>query len=247
MAGQPLLVLSQVTRRFGGVVAVDGVSATVARGEIRALIGPNGSGKTTLLNLVSGLYPLDQGEIVLGGERIDRLPCHAIAARGVGRTFQVPKVFRSLTVRENLLAAGFADHRREPRAAVLARADEALALTGLAPHADTPASRLSGGQAMLLQLARALMHEPLRLLLLDEPFAGVHPALKERIIEVIRRMNETGNVTALVVSHEMPTVRALCHRVTVMHEGRLLAEGPLETVARDPRVVEAYLGRASVA
>jgi len=247
VTGEAVLELRNVTKRFGGVLAVDGVTATIARGEIRALIGPNGSGKTTLLNLISGLYPLDGGTVFIDGERIDHLPPNQIAARGVARTFQIPKVFRTMTVLENLYAAGVADHRSEPLPALRGRAEEILQLVSLAPLRDAPAAALSGGQTVLLQLGRGLMHHPLRLFLLDEPFAGVHPALKEQIIEAIRQMNVDPGVTVLIVSHEMPTVRMLCHRVTVMASGRMIAEGSLEEVARDRAVVEAYLGRAVVA
>jgi ABC-type branched-subunit amino acid transport system ATPase component len=244
MRGGAVLELREVTKRFGGVVAVNGVTATIAQGEIRALIGPNGSGKTTLLNLISGLYPPDGGAISLEGQRIDLLPPHEIAARGVARTFQIPKVFRSMTVRENLLVAGAADHRRGALPEIRERVEWILSLTRLEPLADAPASALSGGQTVLLQLGRGLMHDPLRLFLLDEPFAGVHPALKEQIVEVIRRINAELGVTVLLVSHEMPTVRMLCQRVSVMCDGRWIAEGSLEEVARDPAVIEAYLGRA---
>ncbi len=247
MARQALLELKNVTKRFGGVVAVDGMSACLAPGEIRALIGPNGSGKTTLLNLIGGLYRLDAGAIYMQGERIDHLAPHEIAARGVARTFQMPKVFRAMTVLENLLVAGVADHRSEPLAAVRARAKDVLRIVALTPWRDVPAAELSGGQTVLLQLGRGLMHEPLRLFLLDEPFAGVHPALKEQIVEVIQRMNTERGVTVLLVSHEMPTVRMLCQRVTVVANGRPIAEGTLDEVSRNPAVVEAYLGPTAVA
>ncbi|MDR7433821.1 MAG: ABC transporter ATP-binding protein [Armatimonadota bacterium] len=246
MAQEVLLELRGVTKRFGGVVAVDNVTASIAKGEMRALIGPNGSGKTTLLNLISGLYPPDSGAIVLEGRRIDPLPPHEIAALGVARTFQIPKVFRSMTVKENLLTAGAADHRKESLTEVLARAEWVLRLTMLEALADAPASTLSGGQTVLLQLGRGLMQDPLRLFLLDEPFAGVHPALKEQIIGVIQKIYAELGVTILLVSHEMPTVRMLCHRVSVMSEGKWIAEGTLEEVAREPGVIEAYLGRAVV-
>ncbi len=241
------LALGGVTKRFGGVVAVDDVTMAVAPGEMRALIGPNGSGKTTLLNLISRLYPLDGGVITLDGERIDQLPPPRIAARGIARTFQIPKVFRSMTVLENLYAAGVADHRRESPAALRARAEEVLRIVHLTAHRHTPSSALSGGETVLLQLGRGLMHDPLRLFLLDEPFAGVHPALKEQIIDVVRQMNAGRGMAVLIVSHEMPTVRALCGRVTVMSGGRIIAEGSLEDVAANPAVVEAYLGQTVVA
>ncbi len=241
-----VLELSHVRKAFGGVVAVDGVSTAIAPGEIRALIGPNGSGKTTLLNLVCGFYPLDGGAITLAGQRIDGRSPHEIAARGIARTFQVPKVFRSMSVLDNLLVAGVADHRGEPLARIRPTAERVLNLIHLGPLREALAETLSGGQSVLLQLGRGLMHDPLRLLLLDEPFAGVHQVLKEQIVDVIRKMNAELGVAVLLVSHEMPTVRLVSHRCSVMHDGRWIAEGALEEIARDPVVIEAYLGQRGV-
>lgn len=238
-----LLELVHVRKAFGGVAAVDSVSTTIAPGEIRALIGPNGSGKTTLLNLVSGFYPLDEGTVVFAGHRIDgRLP-HEIAALGIARTFQVPKIFRSMSVLDNLLVAGVADHRSDPLSHVRQTAAQVLTLIHLESLGDALAGTLSGGQSMLLQLGRGLMHSPLRLFLLDEPFAGVHPAQKEQIIALIRKLNAELGIAVLLVSHEIPTVRLLAHRCSVMHDGHWIAEGTLEEVAREPAVIEAYLGQ----
>jgi branched-chain amino acid transport system ATP-binding protein len=228
------------------VVAVDGLTLAVGEGEIRGLIGPNGSGKTTTVNLLSGLHRADAGEISLRGERTERLRPHEIAARGVGRTFQVPKLFADMTVLENVLVPALAALDRgadRPRAEILEGARRLLAFVTLDPLRDAPAKELSGGQAMLAQLARAFMVRPLHLLLLDEPFAGVHPAVRAIIIEAVIRMNREEGVTVLVVSHEMAELRRLCHRVSVMHEGALIAEGSLDDVANDARVLEAYLGR----
>ena len=235
-----------LTKRFGGVVAVDGLSLTVGEGEIRGLIGPNGSGKTTTVNLLSGLYRADAGEISLRGERIERRRPHEIAARGVGRTFQVPKLFANMTVLENVLVPALAALDRgadRPMAEIVEGARRLLAFVTLEPLRDALAKELSGGQAMLAQLARAFMLRPLHLLLLDEPFAGVHPTIRSIIIEAVIRMNGDEGVSVLVVSHEMAELRRLCHRVSVMHEGTLIAEGSLDEVARDARVLEAYLGR----
>jgi branched-chain amino acid transport system ATP-binding protein len=228
------------------VVAVDALALTVGEGEIRGLIGPNGSGKTTTVNLLSGLYRADAGEISLRGERIERLRPHEIAARGVGRTFQVPKLFANMTVLENVLVPALAaldrgEDRRMPE--ILEGARRLLAFVTLEPLSDALARELSGGQAMLAQLARAFMLRPLHLLLLDEPFAGVHPTIRSIIIEAVIRMNHDEGVSVLVVSHEMAELRRLCHRVSVMHEGTLIAEGSLDHVANDARVLEAYLGR----
>jgi branched-chain amino acid transport system ATP-binding protein len=228
------------------VVAVDGLSLSVGEGEIRGLIGPNGSGKTTTVNLLSGLYRADAGEISLRGERTERLRPHEIAARGVGRTFQVPKLFSSMTVLENVLVPALAALDRgadRPTSEIHEGARRLLDLVTLEPMRDVPARELSGGQAMLAQLARAFMVHPLHLLLLDEPFAGLHPTIRAIVIDAVVRMNREEGVTVLVVSHEMAELRRLCSRVSVMHEGKLLAEGTLDEVANDARVLEAYLGR----
>ena len=243
MSQQPLLRLEGVTKRFGGTVAVDRVTATFEPGVIYGLIGPNGSGKTTLVNLISGLYEVDGGSIILDGQHLERRLAHEMAALGIVRTFQMPKSFGTMTLVENLLVPVAADHRRESLAALRARVLETLEHTGLAHLADAPAASLSGGQTMLLQLARALMHEPVRLLLLDDPFAGVAPAIKERMMATIRYLNEQRGATVLLISHEMTTVRQLCRRVAVMNLGRLIAEGTLAEVARQPEVIEAYLGK----
>jgi len=238
-----LLRLEHVTKRFGGTVAVDDVTASFEPGVIYGLIGPNGSGKTTLINLMSGLYGLDRGSIVLDGQHLEQRRAHQMASFGIVRTFQMPKAFATMTLVENLLVPVTGDHRREGLAALRGQAVEVLEHTGLEHLADQPAASLSGGQTMLLQLARALMHEPIRLLLLDEPFAGVAPAIKERMIATIRRINDERGATVLLVSHEMTTVRLLCSRVAVMNTGRLIAEGTLDEVANRPEVVEAYLGK----
>ena len=240
-----LLETRDLTKRFGGVVAVDGLPLSIEPGEIRGLIGPNGSGKTTTINLLSGLYRADAGEIELRGQRIERLRPHEIAAQGVARTFQVPKLFGNMTVLENVLVPAFAELDRgdgRPMASIVRRARDLLQWVTLDPLRHALAKELSGGQSMLLQIARGLMVHPIHLFLMDEPFAGVHPTIKDTIMETIVRMNREEAVTFLIVSHEMGTLRRLCSRVTVMHEGRLIAEGTLETVANHPLVLEAYLG-----
>jgi len=245
-ANGTLLETRGLTKRFGGLTAVDALGLSVARGEIRGLIGPNGSGKTTTVNLVSALYGADAGEIHLGGERIDRLRPHQVAARGVARTFQIPKLFANMTVLENVLVPALAELDRgpgRPRAEILARARRLLELVTLDRLRHALAKELSGGQSMLLQIARGLMVHPIHLFLMDEPFAGVHPTIKDTIMETIVRMNRDEGVTFLIVSHEMATLRRLTPRVSVMHEGRLIAEGSLDEVANHPVVLEAYLGR----
>jgi branched-chain amino acid transport system ATP-binding protein len=235
-----------LTKRFGGLVAVDDLPLAVRPGEIRGLIGPNGSGKTTTVNLLSGLYRADAGEIRLRGERIDRLRPHQITARGVARTFQTPKLFGNMTVRENVLLPALAELDRgghRPMPEILDRARRLLGLVTLDGHRHALAKELSGGQSMLLQIARGLMVRPIHLFLMDEPFAGVHPTIKDTIMETILRINREEGVTFLIVSHEMATLRRLCRLVSVMHEGRLIAEGSFEEIASHAAVVEAYLGR----
>jgi branched-chain amino acid transport system ATP-binding protein len=235
-----------LTKRFGGLVAVDGLALRVDEGELRGLIGPNGSGKTTTINMLSGLYGIDGGEVWLRGERIDHLRPHQIAARGVARTFQIPKLWGNMTVLENVLVPALAERDRgagRPHGEILDRARRLLSLVTLDRLRDAAAKELSGGQSMLLQIARGLMVHPIHLFLMDEPFAGVHPALKATIMETIVTMNREERVTFLIVSHEMGTLRRLCPRVSVMHEGRLIAEGTFEEVANHGLVLEAYLGR----
>ena len=240
-----LLEIRGLAKRFGGVVAVDGLDLSVEAGEVRGLIGPNGSGKTTTINLVSALYRPDAGEIRLDGARIEGLRPHEIAGRGVARTFQIPKLFGNMTVLENVLVPALAELDRGGRRApaqITERARRLLDLVLLDRLRDAPAKELSGGQSMLLQIARGLMLQPIRLFLMDEPFAGVHPTIKDTIMETILTANREEDVTFLIVSHEMAALRRLASRVSVMHEGRLIAEGSFEAVANQPVVLEAYLG-----
>ncbi len=241
-----LLETRKLTKRFGGLTAVDDLGLAIGDGEIRGLIGPNGSGKTTTINLISGLYRADAGEIHLRGERIDRLRPHEITGRGVARTFQIPKLFGNMTVLENVLVPALAELDRgpgRPMSEILDRARHLLEFVTLDHLRHAPAKELSGGQSMLIQIARGFMVHPIHLFLMDEPFAGVHPTIKDTIMEAILWMNRQEGLTFLIVSHEMATLRRLCPRVSVMHEGRLIAEGSFEEVANHPLVLEAYLGQ----
>jgi ABC-type branched-subunit amino acid transport system ATPase component len=245
MASVALLEAEGLTKRYGGLVANNAVSMTLAPGEIRGLIGPNGAGKTTFVNLLTGIETLDAGRIRLGGADLTGLPPNQIAAHGLVRTFQVARVFANLSVRENLLlpflAAGSPGGVREG----LARATELLAVSALEPLADEPAGVLSGGQRMLLQACAGFMIPAVRLYVLDEPFAGINPVVKDTLIGLIARENSGKDRAFLIVSHEMEIVRRLCPRVTVMIQGRVAAEGTLDEVARLPEVIAAYLGRAA--
>jgi branched-chain amino acid transport system ATP-binding protein len=245
-AGEGLALETRgLTKRFGGLVAVDGLTMAVPRGQIRGLIGPNGSGKTTTVNVLSGLYRPDDGEIHLCGQQTDRLRPHQITACGVARTFQISKLFGHMTVLENVLLPALAAldrGSRRPMAEIRDRGRQLLDFVTLDRMRHDLARELSGGQSMLVQIARALMVQPLHLVLMDEPFAGVHPTIRDIIMEAIIRMNRDAGVTFLIVSHEMAELRRLCQQVTVMDDGRRIAEGTLDEVANDPVVLEAYLG-----
>lgn len=234
----PLLEIVSLTKRFGGVTAVDGVTLAVPRGQVVGLIGPNGSGKSTLMNCVNGLERPEAGAIRLWGREITGLPRHVIARQGVGRTFQVPRVFPRLTAVENLLLALPAATAQDEGA--VARAYEALAQVGLATHGAALAEELSGGQQKLLELAGIALRGA-DVLLLDEPFAGVHPMLCEVLIEVISGLVQQGR-GALLVSHDLTSIHRLCRFVVVLSGGRRLAGGTPEAIARDPAVIDAYLG-----
>lgn len=228
-----------LVRDFGGLRAVNEVSIAIDSGEIRGLIGPNGSGKTTLVNLITGIYSPTHGQIIFNNKRIDKLSPDYIAEKGIIRTFQIPRVFRNMTVMENMMVPALA--QRDSRQKAKKRALELLEFVLLVRLKDQMAKNLSGGQTMLLQIARGLMKNPLYLYILDEPFAGVHPVIKKVIIRTIKEINEQG-ATFLIVTHEMTTIRRLCTKVSVLHQGGLIAEGTMEEVARDTQVIDAYLG-----
>ena len=238
-----VLVTTGLTKRYGGLMANAGVAIALSPGEIRGLIGPNGAGKTTLVNLVTGIERPDAGDVMLDGFAVTGLGPHRIAARGLVRSFQVARVFGNLTVRENLMVPYFASERVSGTAEALARMDELLRLSTLQPLADDLAKSLSGGQRMLLQACAGFMIPGVKVHVLDEPFAGINPVVKDTLIELILKENRSG-ATFLVVSHEMEIIRRICPRVTVMIAGKVAAEGPLEEIARREDVVTAYLGRA---
>jgi branched-chain amino acid transport system ATP-binding protein len=255
-AKSPLLTVTGITKRFGGVEALAGCTLAVGEGSITGLIGPNGAGKTTLFNVISGLTPADGGQIRLGADRLDGLPAHAVARRGVGRTFQIPRPLGRMTVLENLLVYAH-DQPGERLARVFTtpgrvraaerrareRAEAILESVELSHLATSRAETLSGGQKKLLELARALMSDP-SIILLDEPGAGVNPTLMRSLVEAIRALQAAGR-TFLLIEHDMDLVTELCDPVIVMAEGRTLVEGPFADVRRDPRVLDAYLGMAS--
>jgi neutral amino acid transport system ATP-binding protein len=244
----PLLEVRDVAHAFGGVRAVDGATFDVQAGSITGLIGPNGAGKSTLFNCISGFLRPRSGRVSMEGRRIDRLPPHRIARGGLVRTFQTPRALLRMTVAENVVLAtprhpgehlGRRGRTREREAQ--ARAHDLLLLVGLEAHADALAGTLSGGQRKLLDLIRALMAEP-RLLLLDEPMAGVGPTLRVQLLQHIRELRDRDGITLLIVEHDLEFVMGVSDRVVVMNDGRVIAHGAPEEIRGDERVVDAYLG-----
>lgn len=228
-----LLQATGVVKRFGGFQALAGIDIAVSAGEIVGLIGPNGSGKTTLINVISGLLAEDAGDIRVNGERLSGMAAHKRASRGINRTFQVPKPFASLTVRQNLEVAVHGDAAGPDLDALLDRLE-------LAPHAARQAGELTSVQQKLLDLARALATAP-RVLLVDELACGLNPTELERIAATLRGLAESG-MGLIVVEHLMPFIDRITHRVVVMNAGRIIFGGSLRDAVRDPEVVEVFLG-----
>jgi branched-chain amino acid transport system ATP-binding protein len=228
--------VGNVHKSFGGVRAVSGVSLTLERGRIYGLIGPNGSGKTTLFNCITGVERCDAGRIALDGEPIQHLKPYQIAQRGVGRTFQMIRVFPELTALENLLVVTTGPHE-----AATARARELLAFVKLGRLADEYAGNLSYGQQKLVEFVRMHMRDP-SLVLLDEPAAGVNRTLLNELLDAVRRLRDAGK-TVLLVEHDMKVVMGLCEIVFVLDHGEKIAEGAPGAIQTDERVIEAYFGR----
>ena len=238
-----VLQAENVTRRFGGLVAIDSLSFDARDGEILGLIGPNGAGKTTLMNLISGVTPPSSGRILFKGKPLTGMPPHAVAQLGIARTFQVMRPFTGLTVRENVAIGARFGSRGGPNtmAAALAKADAVLQRFGLGRQAGIGVTQLTTGERKKLELARALAMDP-TLLLLDEVMGGLNPREIGEIMDLIRQVNGLG-VTVLMIEHLMKAVMGLCSRILVLHHGARIALGPPEVVAADPAVVEAYLGK----
>lgn len=249
----PLLIVQGVSHAFGGVYALNDCALSVPEGAIAALIGPNGAGKSTLVNVVSGLYPLQRGRVVFGGQDISGWPSHRVAQQRLIRTFQISRQFDSLTVLENLLvvAPGQGGEHiwnailrpsigRKYDTALLEEAHRVVDAFGLYEARNEYSATLSGGQKRLLELARAMMAKP-RLLILDEPMAGVNPVLIGQLVDHIRALRDDG-ITFLLVEHNLSVVAELCELVIVMAEGRIIAEGSMSQVRQHRGVVDAYLG-----
>jgi len=243
----PILEARRLSKRFGGFLANDAIDLSVEAGEIRGIIGPNGAGKSTLVNLITGVHQPSAGDVLLAGESLVGRKPHEIARKGLVRSFQVSRVFGNLSVVENLLASHLADVRmRETHGQGFAKATRLLELTGLIRLADAPAKTLSGGQRVLLQAAAGFMMPSLTCYLLDEPFAGVNPVIKDQLIALIEEESRARGVTFVIVSHEMAVMRRLCRKITVLIEGRVVVEGSLDEVAARADVVAAYLGKSLV-
>jgi len=228
-----------LVKRFGGIVANDGVDLVVVEGDLVGLIGPNGSGKTTLINVLTGHLEPDGGDVLIRGERVRGRPPHRYAAMGVARTFQLTQLFGRMTVLENMLVPGLTrPHSTWDEAARRARGY--LEFLRLAHLAELPARNLSGGQQKLLELGRCLMLEP-AVLFLDEPFAGVHPRLRDELVERIRELHRGGR-TFVVVDHDMESILRLSRRLVVMARGSKIADGEPSAVRADQTVLAAYAG-----
>ena len=253
-AAPPILAVEALTRSFGGLTAVDRCSFRVDAGRITGIIGPNGAGKTTIFNMVAGALPPSSGRILFDGDDVSSLPTHELFHRGIVRTFQIPHEFGRLTVLENLMVVPTSQpgerlwrvwtsparvRRRERE--VWERAEDTLRFLTLWDLRDELATNLSGGQKKLLELGRAMMTEP-RLVLLDEPGAGVNPTLLVKLRDMIRQLNQRRGYTFVIIEHDMDLIASLCERVIVLSEGSVLTEGTMDAVRRDPRVIDAYLG-----
>jgi len=255
-----LLELRQLSKSFGGLRVISALDLHVDEGEIVSVIGPNGAGKTTLFNLVTGIYPPDEGEIVFVGESLRGLDPHEITARGIARTFQTLRLFLNMTVKENVMAAAHCHTRagilravlrtpgmRREERAIRELAEQRLSFFGqrlMGYRWNQPAYSLSYANRRRLEIARATAAQP-RLLLLDEPAAGMNPVETHEITELIARLRAEAGYTILVIEHDMHVVEGISDRVIALDHGVKISEGTFEHVATDPRVVEAYLGTSA--
>ena len=247
-----MLVVENASRHFGSLVAVDGVSLTVPPGQLRAIIGPNGAGKTTFFNLISGFFPPTSGRILFDGQDVTRTSPEARVAMGMARTFQITEIFPELTVRENLriaaeVAAGLRLSpwlRREVNVQIRQRIDDLLAVSGLAAKGHRLVGELPHGDQRAAEIMMALALKP-RLLLLDEPTAGMGDQETHDITQLIRKLHKDHQLTIVLIEHDMRVVFHLADRITVLAEGAVLGEGTPDEIARDERVQAAYLGKAA--
>ncbi|NLV06659.1 ATP-binding cassette domain-containing protein [Haloarcula rubripromontorii] len=252
----PLLEVDGLRKEFGGVVAVDGATFSIAEGSLTGLIGPNGAGKSTTFNCITGIHEPTGGRVTFDGQNITGLAPYTLANRGLVRTFQIARELSDMTVIENVMLApggqvgesvvrsvtpGLRDDVIADETAVRDRAWETLEFFEIDHLAHENAGNLSGGQRKLLEMARVLMTDP-EMILLDEPLAGVNPTLEEKLLERIHELRQEQGLTFLLVEHDMDVIMNNCEHIIVMHQGSVLAEGDAETIKSDERVLEAYLG-----
>lgn len=242
-----LLVLENITKRFGGLVAVDRVSLEIESGESIGIVGPNGSGKTTLYNVISGVYPPEEGKVIFEGKDITHLPSYKRAPMGIGRTFQIPRPFSSASARENV-AVGALFGTLSGKVGVdeaLEIADHYIELIGLKAHKDKAAGTLTPVEKKLMEIARALAMRP-KLLLMDEAMAGMHPRDIDDMVKFMKKVRKEENIAIVsMVEHIMRAVSGFAERVIVMYRGAKLVDAPTAEALSDPRVIDVYLGRPS--
>ncbi len=236
MKKNALLAVNDLTKCFGGVVAVDHCTFELHKDSIFALIGPNGSGKTTLFNLITNIIAADRGDVYFKGEQISGMKPNRITQKGIGRTFQIIRVFPMMTAVENMLVVARKDEKES-----LEKARELLDFVDLLPLENEYAGNLSYGQQKLLEFIRVLMLEP-KLVLLDEPFAGINPTMEKKLVESIRELQKEG-MAFLIIDHEMKIIMDICEKVFVLDHGKLIAEGSPKEIQENPLVMEAYFGR----
>jgi branched-chain amino acid transport system ATP-binding protein len=240
----PLLTVERISKRFRGLLAVDGVSFTVAPGDILAVIGPNGAGKTTLFNMIAGMLAPDEGTIAFAGERIDGLAPDAICRRGIGRTFQIVRPFPALSVEDNVVVGALL--RRHDVASARRHAVAVLERLDLIDKRAKPAATLTLPDRKRLEVARALATDP-KVLLLDEVMAGLRPTETDRMVAILTGLNRESGLTIVLIEHVMRAVMALARRVLVLHHGAAIAEGPPAAIVREPAVIQSYLGEEALA